>query len=507
MSFMGLDVGTTGCKAIAVNVGGRVIAQAYRDYPLVSPRQGWNELDSTVVWKSIQQVISAASHDVESDPIEALSVSSQGEAVVAIGKRGDTLGNFIVTFDNRTEPQSRWWEKKLGKRALFEVTGMPLHPMYSINKIMWLKENSPETYSRAWKFLCMEDFVIFKLCGRAVIDFSLAARTMCFDVVSKTWSGKVLSCADVDIELLSDPRPSGFPVETIRSEMASELGLGRGVIVATGGHDQPCGSLGAGAVLPGMTMNAIGTSDVLCPTLKEPVLSAGMLKSNYCCYPHVIKDTYTTITFNLTGGLLLRWYRDTFCQEEVQEAARVHADPYDIIIARASRHPADVYFLPHLVGSGTPTLDSESRGAITGITLNTTKSDLCRAVLDSNNYDLKLNMDALRKVGIPVEEIRAIGGGSKSATWLQMRADVLGKRITVPEISEAASFGAAILASVARGLFSDVRAGAEAWVKVARAYLPDMKMHEEYKGRFLNYLKLYPALKRAGIVYTREGTT
>lgn len=505
MSFMGLDVGTTGCKAIAVNGDGRVIAQAYRDYPLVSPRQGWNELDSTVVWKSIQHVISAASHQVESDPVEAVSVSAQGEAVVAVGKRGDTLCNFIVTFDNRSEPQSRWWEKKLGKRALFEVTGMPLHPMYSINKIMWIKENSPETYSGAWKFLCMEDFVIFRLSGRPVIDFSLAARTMCFDVASKTWSEKVLSCADVDVGLLSVPRPSGFPVETIRSEMASELGLRAGVIVATGGHDQPCGALGAGAVRPGMMMNAIGTSDVLCPTLKDPVLSASMLKSNYCCYPHVIKDAYTTITFNLAGGLLLRWYRDTFCQEEVREAEKAHADPYDIIIARASRHPADVYFLPHLVGSGTPTLDSESRGAITGITLGTTKSDLSRAVLDSNNYDLKLNMDTLQKVGIPIEEIRAIGGGSKSATWLQMRADVLGKRISVPEVSEAASLGAAILAGVARGHFSDVHAGAEAWVKVARAYSPDMKMHEEYKGRFQNYLKLYPAMKKAGLAYPREG--
>jgi len=273
------------------------------------------------------------------------------------------------------------------------------------------------------------------------------------------------------------------------------------VIVATGGHDQPCGALGAGAVRPGMVMNAIGTSDVLCPTLEEPVLTANMLKSNYCCYPHVIGDAYTTITFNLTGGLLLRWYRDTLCAEEVQMAERTHADPYEIIIGQASGQPADLYILPHFVGSGTPTLDSQSRGAIVGLTLHTTKSEISRALLDSNNYDLRLNMDTLRGVGIPIEEVRVIGGGSKSPVWLQLRADVLGKPISVPTTSEAASLGAAILAAASVGYFPNVQAGAHAWVKLARTFEPDAGMHDIYELKYSNYLKLYPCLKKMGIRY------
>jgi xylulokinase len=283
--------------------------------------------------------------------------------------------------------------------------------------------------------------------------------------------------------------------------MAEELGLGKDTIVATGGHDKPCGALGAGAVRPGMVMNAIGTSDVLCPTLAKPVLTARMLKSNYCCYPHVIGDAYTTITFNLTGGLLLRWYRDTLCAEEVQEAERTHADAYEIIIGRASAQPADLYILPHFVGSGTPTLDPRSRGAIVGLTLHTTKSEISRALLDSNNYDLRLNLDTLRGIGIPIEELRVIGGGSKSAAWIQMRADVLGKPVSVPTTLEAASLGAAILAAASVGHFPTAQAGAQAWVKVARTFEPDARMREIYELKYGNYLKLYPSLKDAGIRY------
>ncbi len=501
MSFLGLDVGTTGCKALAVASDGKVIAHAYREYPLVNPRSGWNELDSTQLWHSIAEVIENAARQAKSDPIKALSVSSQGEAVAPVSSDGTPLSNFIVTFDNRTEPQSSWWEQNLGKRRIFQVTGMPLHPMYSINKIMWIRENWPEIWARAWKFLCIEDFVIFKLSGSTVIDHSLAARTMCFDARRKRWSKEILSRADIDPILLSEPRPSGDVVDVMRGDVADELGLQRGVIVATGGHDQPCGALGAGAVLPGMVMNAIGTSDVLCPTLESALLTNGMLSSNYCCYPHVVHDMYASITFNLTGGLLLRWYRDTLCQEEVREADSIHADPYEIIINGASRHPAEVLILPHFVGSGTPTLDSKSRGAIVGLTLQTTKAELSRAILDSNNYDVRLNMDRLRDVGVPTQQLRVIGGGSKSPVWLQLRADVLGMHVSVPTVSEAASLGAAILAAVSARHFPDAETGAREWVKVARTFEPDSERHKLYEEKYENYQKIYPSLRKSGITY------
>jgi len=501
MSFLGLDVGTTGCKAIVVDETGRLFATAYRDYPLVCPNPGWNELDSETLWRSIQEVISRVSRETGSDPVRAVGVSCQGEAIAPIGKDGRPLGNFIVTFDNRAEAECRWWETQRSREDIFAITGMPLHPMYSVNKLLWLKQHCPTVYAKAWKFLCIEDFVILRLAGSAVIDYSLAARTMCFDVTRKTWAAEMLRLAGLSEDMLAEPRPSGFAVGTILAASAKELGLPPNVVIATGGHDQPCGALGAGVVRPGLTMNAIGTSDVLCPFLRSAKLDAAMLDNNYCCYPHVVRDAYITITFNLTGGLLLRWYRDTLCHEEMEEAARTSSDPYDVIIAGASKDPANVFILPHLVGSGTPTLDAASRGAIVGLTLRTTKGELSRAVLDSNNYDLKLNADRLEQVGVPLDELRVIGGGAKSSTWLKLRADVLGKRVCVPAIPEAASLGAAILGAVGAGYFPTAIAGADAWVKIGSVVMPDAHMHERYLEKYGNYLKLYPALKEAGIQY------
>ena len=177
------------------------------------------------------------------------------------------------------------------------------------------------------------------------------------------------------------------------------------------------------------------------------------------------------------------------------EAKRTGRDAYDIIVERASSKPVDVYILPHFVGSGTPSLDSKSKGAILGLTIDTTKEDISRAILDSNNYDLRLNMDKLKEAGIPMEEIRTIGGGAKSKKWLQLRANVLGKRVCTLRVSEAASLGAAILAGVSIDTFSSPQEGAQQWVKIDRVFEPDIKRHLQYRERYQNYLKIYPALK------------
>ena len=495
MSLLGLDIGTTGCKAVAFDEEGSLLARAYREYSLLHSKPGWAELDVNLLWKKIKEVISDVASKTHPDPIKALSVSTQGEAVVPVTKDGKPLYNFSVSFDKRTEPQCQWWQEEIGKEEIFQITGMPLHPMYTINKIMWLKENRPDIYRKAYKFLCVEDFVIFKLGAFPAINHSLAARTMCFEIREKKWSEKILSLAGVRKELLSEPKPSGCPVGKVKAKIAEELNLKSDVVVVTGGHDQPCGALGAGVVSPGLVMNAIGTSDVLCPAINEPLLNKEMLENNYCCYPHTCPDIYITISFNLSGGLLLKWYRDTFCFEEKMEAKRAGRDVYDIIVERANPEPVDIYILPHFVGSGTPTLDSKSKGAILGLTIDTTKEDISRAILDSNNYDLRLNMDKLKGAGIPMEEIRTIGGGAKSKKWLQLRADVLGKRVCTLKVSEAVSLGAAILAGVGINIFASPQEGARQWVKTDRVFEPDVKRHSQYRERYHRYLKIYPTLK------------
>jgi xylulokinase len=281
----------------------------------------------------------------------------------------------------------------------------------------------------------------------------------------------------------------------VKPAIAGQAGFTGRVLVATGGHDQPCGALGAGITRPGNAMNATGTSDVICPVFPQPVLSAAMLASNFCCYPHTGEDRCCSIAFNLNGGLLLRWYRDVFCHEEREAAKAAGQDPYDLIFNSMHPEPADVFVLPHLVGAGTPYLDPDSRGSILGLTLETDKPKLARAMVDSINYEMKINIDRYEAAGVAISELRAVGGGAKSAKWLQMKADVFGKPVAALESSEAAATGAAILAGKALGLFKSAAAAAEQLVKVKRVYAPVDAAHRRYLEKYAVYSGIYELLK------------
>ena len=495
MSLLGLDVGTTGCKAVSFDCNGKVLALAYREYPLLHPFIGSAELDPQNIWESVCDVLRAVNTKIRFDPATALAVSSQGETCVPIDSGGQTLDNFVVTFDNRTVPQRDWWEEHVGAEKVFSITGMPLHSMYTINKLMWFRDNKPVIYKNTWKFLCCEDFIIYRLTGIPATDHSMAARTMAFDVINRTWSDELIGIADVDRDKFPDVFPSGNPVGEVKSDVASDLGFSGKVIVATGGHDQPCGALGAGIISVGKAMNATGTSDVICPAMEQPVLTDRMLSFNYCCYPHVFDDYYCSIGFNLTGGLLLRWYRDTFCKEEMKRAKDIGRDPYDIIFEGMSDDIRDVFFLPHLVGSGTPSLDSGSRGAILGLTLDVRKPEIARAVIDSINYEMKYNIESMEAAGVSVEKLHAIGGGAKNRQWLQMKADVFDKEVCLLDTTESAAFGAALLAGKARGVVSSLKEALDNLVHEKDCFEPDREKVQLYREKYEKYKTIYGVLR------------
>ena len=504
MSLIGLDVGTTGCKAVAFAEEGDELATAYREYPLQHPKPGWSELSAHAIWQGTQDVLLSVGALLGNDPPAALSVSCQGEGVTPIDRNGKTLNDIVVTFDERTIPQFEWWQSRLGRKRIFQITGMPLHPMHTINKIMWFRENRPDIFEATHKFLCVEDFILFKLSDELTTDYSLAARTMAFDVRTREWSDEILSAAQIDRSLLPDVRPSGEVVGRIRSDVARALSLPVDMQIATGGHDQPCGALGAGIVAEGLAMNATGTSDVICPALTKPVLTKKMLDNNYSCYPHVYPDLYCSIGFNLTGGLLMRWYRDVLCAGEVLEAEKRGCDPYEIIVETASRHKARPLFLPHFVGSGTPTLDPMSRGGLFNLTIDVDKSELNRAVLDSTNYAMRLNIEMMEESGIKIERLRAIGGGAKSSKWLQLKADVFDKPVESLAISEAAALGAALLAGKAIGTYSNFSEAVNSIVRVQRTFTPRKSETDEYEEHYQDYKHLYPAVRNLNHRFSRR---
>jgi xylulokinase len=494
MSLLGLDIGITGCKAVAFSLTGEMLAQAYREYPLYQPHPGWMELDPDEVWDAVRDVIRHVTQAIPGDPVRALSVSTHGESVVPLDAGGRHLCRFITALDTRAAEQTEWWGEQLGKDRLFQVTGMPLHPMYTVNKLMWLRQNQPDIFAGARRFLCMQDFVFYKLGLDPAMDYSLATRTMAFDVNHLGWSDEILSLADLAVEQLSRPLPSGSMLGQVKPSIADELGLAPGAVGVTGGHDQPSGALGCGAIGEGIAMDSTGTVECVAVASPKLVLDAKLLESNLPVAPHTVPGMYLVLGYSSTGGALLRWFRDNFAAAEQQEAAQTGGDVYELILEQATEGPSPVLILPHFFGSGTPWMDPDSKGAILGLDMSTTRGHVIKGILDSVTYETKLSVDVMEKAGIAVRELRAIGGGAKSPRWLQTKADIFGKPVMAMDVSEAACLGVAILAGVAIQAFSSIEEGVAHMVKVRRVHEPDMDNHQRYMNQAQRFAQIYPTL-------------
>lgn len=494
MSLLGLDIGISGCKAVAFSLTGDALAQAYREYPLYQPRAGWMELDPLVVWQAVSQVIGAAAAAAASDPVTALSVATHGESVVPVDAAGRPLRRFITAIDTRAAEQARWWEEQLDRQRLFAITGMPLHPMYTVNKLMWLRAHEPDVFAAAARFLCMQDFVFHQLGLPPVMDYSLAARTMAFDVTRLAWSEEILALARLDAGRLSRPLPSGSPVGVIPASKAAALGLPAGVLAVTGGHDQPAGALGCGAVAGGIAMDSTGTVECVGVAAPRLILDPTLLASNLPVAPHTAPGMVMVLGYTSTGGALLRWYRDTFGRAETAEAAASGRNVYDLLLDAATPGPSPVLILPHFVGSGTPWSDPASKGAILGLDLSTTRGQILKAILDSVSYEIKLSLDAMQAAGIAVRELRAFGGGARSPLWLQTKADIYGAPVLAMNVAEAPCLGVAILAGAASGAFESVAQGVAQMVRVGQRYQPDPALHGQYMEKYQVFRQVYPAL-------------
>ena len=496
MSLLGLDVGTTGTKAVAFNLDGAVVASAYREYPLYAPRPGWQELDPEEVWGCVREVLGEAANQTQHDPIQSLAVSAQGEACLLVDRGGACLTRSPVTFDGRTADMPAWWLERISRLELGRITGMPLHGMYTLNKVLWWKQNEPETFAKAWKVLCYEDFVHHKLGLTPTMSHSLAGRTMALDVQAGEWSSKVLGLAGVDPDLFPDTAPSGQVVGVIPDSVADDIGLPRGVVVAAGGHDQPAGCLGAGVTASGEAMYATGTVECIAPVFDAFTMTQETVDNNLCCYPSCMDGLYSTISFNFTGGSLLKWYRDAFAREEKREADQTGQDVYDLICAEVPDAPENLLILPHFTMTGTPYFDTDSRGAILGLTLQSTRGEVVSAILSGVVYEMKVNLALLQSAGVPIRLIKAVGGGAKSPLWVQRKADILGVPVGVLETSEAAAFGVAMLGGKAAGAVPNLREAMAELVKVKEVREPDPGKQAAYQKRFDLYKQIYPALKQ-----------
>jgi xylulokinase len=266
-------------------------------------------------------------------------------------------------------------------------------------------------------------------------------------------------------------------------------------VLAAGGHDQACAALGAGVIRPGLAMVSTGTAEVVEVALESPALDNRLADGGISVYRHVVPGLHLTMTLNHSGGLLLRWFRDTLGRWQVEQGAITAQDAYDLLLADAPAGPTGLLLLPHFAGSGTPTLDTQSKGALLGLTFGTTQGEIAKAILEGLTFELRTNLDLLAASGAPVAELRAVGGGARSPLWLQLKADICNIPLAVPQVTEAACLGAAVLGGVAAGVYSSFDEAVQSAVRIRARVEPQAAQSAAYAPRFALYQQMYPLLK------------
>jgi len=502
MRLIGLDVGTTGCKAIVFTTCGEVIGEDFQEYDIDTAGDSFAEQDAEYVWTCVKKVLKGSvraaretSPNGQDNEVRAMGVSVQGDAVIPIDGQGKALAPAVLGMDYRSHLQSSRAAELCGERELFKKTGMRPHPMNSVTKMMLLKDEKKLVYESAEGLVTYADFIYGKLGAPGYIDYSMASRTMAFSLAAYDWDPQILHALGIDKKKLSTPVASGTPIGTIDPGVAAEVGLSENVKIVSGGHDQTCAAVGAGSIFPGVGVVSTGTAEVFSVLLEKPRLDDEMYNGYYPCYCHVVPQAYFSFSLNHVGGLLLKWYRDSFCQKEAEEAQQQGKSVFSLLDERMPEGPTEVMVLPHFNGSGTPWCDMQSRGAVIGMTLNTSKYEVARAILESQTYELAINIQKILPEYEQLTEITAVGGGAKSPEWLQIKADVLAVPIKTMECSEAGCMGAAIVAGAGSGVFQSLQQGVDVMVRVKKIYRPNEKRVERYKQLFSTYQKVYPALK------------
>jgi xylulokinase len=491
-NFLGIDIGTSGCKAVVFDESGHQVSSSYRGYDIISKHDGWAELDTDEVIARCFEVIKEAASGAKKGCV-GMGISCQGEAFTLVDKKGKALCNALVSSDVRANEMIAPWTKKFGEAKLYYITGHTPHPMFSLFKLLWIKKNSPGIWKKASRILCFEDLLQFRLgIENPSMGWPLAGRTMLFDVVSHEWSRDILDKAGIDIEKLSIPLQSGTIAGYINKDIARELHLAENSFVVTGGHDQPCSSLGAGAFDPGIAVYSSGTVECVTPAFNKAVFTESLRTHNLCTYDHCAPGKYATVAFSLTGGNILKWFRDEFGSEEVDAALKANSDPYELLIDKVPDGPTRLLVLPYFTPSGTPYFDVSVKGAILGLDMSVTREEILKALLEGVALEIRLNIELLKQSGCEVKELRIIGGGARSEKHVRLKADVLGMPVSILDVSEAGCMGVAMLA-MAASTKEDVTEISKRWVKPGLRIVPTDK--KIYDKKFRSFKNLYPAIK------------
>jgi xylulokinase len=487
MLLMGVDMGTSGCKAVVFDSSWNVVCEAYREYELSFPGDGLLEIDAEVVWQNIRDVIIEA-NGKSGGMVEALAVSAIGDVIIPLDGSGIPVRHAIIDFDPRGTVQIERFTNAFGVDKFYNITGMPPLFLGSLAKMLWLKEEEPWVWDKVGRWATFEDFIVGRLGLEPCVSDSEAARTMLFDIRKRAWAPEVLEAASVSEDQLPKTIRSGQVLGRLDEKVAESLGFKRAVTVASGGHDMVCAAVGAGLdERHGDTaVDISGTIEGIVAAMAEPNTGSVMLENLFPCYPAY--DGYVTFSVNLTAGCVVRWYRDALAREQYDRSTAAGENFYQQMLDSIDiEQPGPLMLLPHFSSSGNPWFNPNSKGMLYGLTLDSSKEDIARAIIEGLCYELKLHSDAFEKAGIHLKALRAVGGGARIDRQLQLKANITGLKIIKGNVVESSALGAAAYAGVAMGVLEHPSEAYKAIAANERVFEPDAEAGKRFEKSFARY--------------------
>ncbi|MBL9164508.1 MAG: xylulokinase [Planctomycetaceae bacterium] len=495
---LGIDVGTSGTKALAISPEGAILAAASSNYGCAHPKPLWSEQDPEDWWTATVKVVRAVVKQAKLKPsdVAAIGLSGQMHGSVFLDKAGKVIRPALLWNDQRTAKECAEIESRAGGRAkLIQMVANPALTGFTAPKILWLRNNEPKNFAKTVKVLLPKDEIRRRLTGEFATEVSDASGTLLLDVVHRRWSQPLLDKLELDNSLLPKCYESEEVTGTLTADAAKLLGLTTACKVVGGAGDCAAGAVGNGIVKTGLLATSIGTSGVVFVHSDEPQFDPAGRLHTFC---HAVRGKWHMMGVILSAGGSLQWFQDALCSTVGKNGLRKPTASFEELVSEAAATPTGaegLQFLPYLAGERTPHLDPHARGALIGLTLAHGRGHIVRSILEGVTFALRDSFEIIEGLGVPVKQVRAGGGGAKNPFWRQMQADVFGKAVSAMAADEGPAYGVALLAAVGAGHYQDINQACAAAVKTAESSKPDARARKVYDQAFPVFQGLYRALK------------
>lgn len=493
--LLGIDVGTSAVKSAIFSDEGILQGQASAEYDTSYPYENAVEQNPEDWWQatvlSIQEVLQAAR--LNSSEIAAIGVSSQAPTMLAVDKNGVPLHPALIWMDQRADEACAWLRQTLGEETIFGMTGNIINSYYVLPEILWLKQNKPDLYADTYKILQTNGYINFKLTGQYSIDRSHAGLTLLYAIHQRQWAENLFDAVELSPDMFPAISDCHTVIGEVTAKAAKETGLKTGTPVIAGTVDGSAAALEAGTICDGSVCEMTGTSTVIMAALTDIITDTRLT-----FFPHAIPETYLLIGAMSSSGASLKWFKNQLGFAEQNTSMLLSLDVYEVLNREVEilvSGPSGLIFLPYLSGERSPIWDNKARGVFFGLSANTTRAELIKALFEGTAFGLKHNLDVLTEGGMTVTEIRTVGGGAKSAVWNQIKADITNMPILVPETAIGAPFGDGVLAGYGIGLFSGIAQTINQLVQIRESYEPRPQYVRKYQEMFALYKNLYIHLR------------